>query len=413
MFLRGIRRRLGNSIFPTYSFSTDVQTKLAQAGCTVDSADKNLTPNLVFSTTFEREKDLSYQSHVYSRMSNPTRNLLEETLADLEYGSSCCAFASGNAATSSLITAVGPRTHIVIGTDVYHGTRSLLENVFSQWGLTHSEIDLTDIYSLKHEIEAVKSDEPDKGIVVISEIPTNPLLKVPDICEISTLLQDYEKCIHVCDSTWVSPAICNPLKLGADMVLHSTTKYMGGHSDMLGGCIVFKQYENHEQDIYAKEIFDQIRVVQQQSGGVASPFDCWLLLRGLRSLDARIRLHCENALAVAEFLSSHESIKQINYPGLKSHPQHDVMSKIVRNNRFGGMLSVQVHGGEEKAIEFCSKVSIFKRATSLGGTESLIEHRRSVEPPNSPTPSDLLRLSIGLENVDDLIGDLENALRGL
>ena len=130
-------------------------------------------------------------------------------------------------------------------------------------------------------------------------------------------------------------------------------------------------------------------------------------------MDARIRLHCKNALAVAEFLSSHESIKQINYPGLKSHPQHDVMSKIVRNNRFGGMLSVQVHGGEEKASEFCSKVRIFKRATSLGGTESLIEHRRSVEPPNSPTPSDLLRLSIGLENVDDLIGDLENALRGL
>ena len=188
---------------------------------------------------------------------------------------------------------------------------------------------------------------------------------------------------------------------------------MGGHSDMLGGCIIFKQHENHDQDIYAKGVFDQIRVVQQQSGGVASPFDCWLLLRGLRSLDARIRLHCENALAVAEFLSNHESIKKINYPGLKSHPQHDVMSKMVRSHRFGGMLSVQVHGGEDKAIEFCSKVNVFKRATSLGGTESLIEHRRSVEPPNSPTPSDLLRLSIGLENVDDLIGDLENALRGL
>ena len=187
-------------------------------------------------------------------------------------------------------------------------------------GSTHSEIDLTDIYSLKHEIEAVKSDEPDKGIVVISEIPTNPLLKVPNICEISTLLQDYEKCIHVCDSTWVSPAICNPLKLGADMVLHSTTKYMGGHSDMLGGCIVFA-YENHEQDIYAKEIFDQIRVVQQQRR-CCSPFDCWLLLRGLRSLDARI--HPLRNAPVAEFLSSHESIKQINYPGLKSHPQHDV-----------------------------------------------------------------------------------------
>eukprot|EP00944_MAST-04C_sp_MAST-4C-sp1_P006719 g6719.t1 len=328
-------------------------------------------------------------------MSNPTRNLLEETLADLEYGS------------------IGPRTHVIIGTDVYHGTRSLLENVFSRWGLTHSGIDLTKIVSLKHEIEAVKSDDPDKGVLVISEIPTNPLLKVPDICEISTLLRDYKKCIHVCDSTWVSPAICNPLKLGADMVLHSTTKYMGGHSDMLGGCIIFKQHENHDQDIYAKGVFDQIRVVQQQSGGVASPFDCWLLLRGLRSLDARIRLHCENALAVAEFLSNHESIKKINYPGLKSHPQHDVMSKMVRSHRFGGMLSVQVHGGEDKAIEFCSKVNVFKRATSLGGTESLIEHRRSVEPPNSPTPSDLLRLSIGLENVDDLIGDLENALRGL
>ena len=195
MFLRrGIRRRrLGNKVCFAYCFSTDVQTKLAQAGCTVDSADKNLTPCLHFATTFEREKDLSYQSHVYSRMSNPTRNLLEETLADLEYGSSCCAFASGNAATSSLMTAVGPKTHVIIGTDVYHGTRSLLENVFSRWGLTHSGIDLTKIVSLKHEIEAVKSDDPDKGVLVISEIPTNPLLKVPDICEISTLLRDYKK----------------------------------------------------------------------------------------------------------------------------------------------------------------------------------------------------------------------------
>lgn len=404
-----------------FSSTVDLQTKLAQAGCKKENSassnndDTNLTPPIHFSTTFEREKDLSYTSHIYSRTSNPTRNLLEETIADLENGTECASFSSGSAATSSLLTAIGPKSHVIIGDDVYHGTRSLLENVFNQWGLLHTEIDLTNVNNVKNEIEVIKhNSDNQKNVVIISEIPTNPSLNVPDIIEISNVTKKYDNCIHICDSTWMSPAICNPLDLGADMVLHSTTKYMGGHSDLLGGCIVYNNNDVNKDDEdvkYSQKVFNQIRIVQQQSGTVPSPFDCWLLLRGLRSLDARMRLHCENAIKIAEYLKQHESIKKINYPGLQEHPQHSIMKKMIRqNDRFGGMLSVQLHGGKEKAIEVASKLNIFKRATSLGGTESLVEHRKSIEPDNSPTPDDLLRLSIGLESIDDLINDLEFAL---
>ena len=416
MMLINHNKKFVKNIIERYAFfsTVNIQTKLAQAGCkkTDDNNNNNntdLTPPIHFSTTFEREKDLSYLSHIYSRTSNPTRDLLEETIADLENGTDCCSFASGSAATSSLLTAVGNNSHVIIGNDVYHGTRSLLENVFNNWGLFHTEIDLTNIDIIKNEVETIKTQG--KNVILISEIPTNPSLNVPDLIEISNLLRNYENCIHICDSTWMSPAICNPLNLGVDMVLHSTTKYMGGHSDLLGGCIAYNKQGN-DTNKYSQQVFDQIRIVQQQSGNVPSPFDSWLLLRGLRSLDARIARHCENAFKIAEYLENHNAIYKINYPGLVSHPQHDIMSKMIsNNNRYGGMLSIELKGGMEKAIDVSSKVQIFKRATSLGGTESLIEHRKSIEPENSPTPDSLLRLSIGLENVDDLIKDLDHALR--
>ena len=381
-------------------------TKVARAGCTVDPATKALTPSIVMSSTFEREKDLSYDGEfIYGRMGNPTRSLLEKTLAELEGGDEACSFGSGLAGIHALISALGQGGHVVLGEDMYHGTRSLIHGVFSRWGLEHSVVDLSSEEELSACLE--RASRPGTGpVVLISEIPSNPMLNVPDMRRLSDLCRAHGA-LHAVDSTWMSPVLCSPFEFGADMVLHSTTKYMGGHSDMTGGAVILGPDCNET----AGSIFEQCKTVQQLGGAVPSPFDCWLLLRGLRSLQARMKLHCENANYVAQFLSEHPAVSKVHFPGNPDHPQHEIMkSQMNIPDCYGGMMSIEIHGGMEKAVAVAAKTKLFARATSLGGTESLIEHRASIEPEDTPTPDSLLRLSIGLEDKRDLVDDLSNAL---
>jgi cystathionine gamma-synthase len=381
-------------------------TKVARAGCTVDPVTKALTPSIVMSSTFEREKDLSYDGEfIYGRMGNPTRSLLEKTLAELEGGDEACSFGSGLAGIHALISALGQGGHVVLGEDMYHGTRSLIHGVFSRWGLEHSVVDLSSEEELSACLE--RASRPGTGpVVLISEIPSNPMLNVPDMRRLSDLCRAHGA-LHAVDSTWMSPVLCSPFEFGADMVLHSTTKYMGGHSDMTGGAVILGPDCNET----AGSIFEQCKTVQQLGGAVPSPFDCWLLLRGLRSLQARMKLHCENANYVAQFLSEHPAVSKVHFPGNPDHPQHEIMkSQMNIPDCYGGMMSIEIHGGMEKAVAVAAKTKLFARATSLGGTESLIEHRASIEPEDTPTPDSLLRLSIGLEDKRDLVDDLSNAL---
>ena len=381
-------------------------TKVARAGCTVDPVTKALTPSIVMSSTFEREKDLSYDGEfIYGRMGNPTRSLLEKTLAELEGGDEACSFGSGLAGIHALISALGQGGHVVLGEDMYHGTRSLIHGVFSRWGLEHSVVDLSSEEELGACLE--RASRPGTGpVVLISEIPSNPMLNVPDMRRLSDLCRAHGA-LHAVDSTWMSPVLCSPFEFGADMVLHSTTKYMGGHSDMTGGAVILGPDCNET----AGSIFEQCKTVQQLGGAVPSPFDCWLLLRGLRSLQARMKLHCENANYVAQFLSEHPAVSKVHFPGNPDHPQHEIMkSQMNIPDCYGGMMSIEIHGGMEKAVAVAAKTKLFARATSLGGTESLIEHRASIEPEDTPTPDSLLRLSIGLEDKRDLVEDLSNAL---
>jgi cystathionine gamma-synthase len=230
------------------------------------------------------------------------------------------------------------------------------------------------------------------------ETPSNPLLKIVDLAEVAKIVRQ-AGALCVCDNTW-APILQRPFELGADFIVHSTTKYFGGHCDVLGGIVVAKT-EN--------ELFKRIRSIQYEGGGVPSPFDCWLILRGMRTLPWRMRAHSENAAKIAEFLAQHDRVERVHYPGLKSHPSHEIARKQM--SMFGGMLSFEVKGGRENAMKVAAKMKIFIRATSLGGVESLIEHRASIEGPGSASPESLLRLSIGLENADDLIEDLDQALR--
>ena len=381
-------------------------TKVARAGCTVDPVTKALTPNIVMSSTFEREKDLSYDSDfIYGRMGNPTRSLLEKTLADLEGGLEACSFGSGLAGIHSLISSLGQGGHVVLGEDMYHGTRSLIHGVFSRWGLEYSIVDLyneEEVHACLEKASGLKTGT----VVLISEIPSNPMLNVPDMRMLSDLCRAHGA-LHAVDSTWMSPVLCSPFAFGADMVLHSTTKYMGGHSDMTGGALILGPDGNE----MARSIFEQCKTVQQLGGAVPSPFDCWLLLRGIRSLQARMKLHCENANHVAQFLLEHPAVSKVHFPGNPDHPQHDIMkSQMSIPDCYGGMISIEIHGGMEKAVAVAANTKLFARATSLGGTESLIEHRASIEPEDTPTPDSLLRLSIGLEDKRDLVDDLSNAL---
>ena len=357
-----------------------------------DTATGAVAPPIYLSTTFERAADGSLpHGFLYARDANPNRVALERVLAVLEKGAAAAAFASGQAATMAVFQSLAPGDHVVLPASVYYGTKKLMDSVFARWGLTTTSVDMRDAENVAGALRK-------ETRLVWVETPSNPLLAVADIARIATLAHDAgAKC--AVDNTWATPVGQNPIALGADVVMHSTTKYLGGHGDVMGGALVVREDD---------ELFQRIRTIQTAGGAIAAPFDCWLVVRGIKTLPHRVRAHSANALAVASFLESHANIEAVHYPGLASHPGHAVAARQM--SMFGGMVSVQIRGGREASLGVAARVKLFTRATSLGGPESLVEHRASVEAPGSGTPDNLLRLSIGLEHPDDLISDLEQAL---
>jgi cystathionine gamma-synthase len=368
-----------------------IETLAVHAGHEIDATTGAVATPIHLSTTFERDAEGNYRSgFIYGRSANPNRQALEEGLAALEAGEEAAAFGSGLAASSAVLQALAPGDHVIAPTDVYHGMTKLLREVYMRWGLEVSFVDMTKLDSVK---EAVRP----KTKLIWIETPSNPLLKITDIAAVADIANK-AGALCACDNTW-APIVQRPLDLGADLVMHSTTKYLGGHSDVTGGAIVVK----------AKTDFsERVREIQTTCGAVPSPFDCWLILRGMRSLPWRMRAHSENALKVATWLADHQRVDAVHYPGLASDAGHEIAARQM--NVFSGMLSFEVHGGKEAALGVAAKTQLFVRATSLGGVESLIEHRASIKGEDPRTPQGLLRLSIGLEHPDDLIEDLAQAL---
>lgn len=372
-----------------------LETLAVHAGDAIDPATGSVVPPIYLSTTFEREPDGGYPAgHVYTRSSNPNRKALESALAQLEGGAEALAFASGSAATHAVFQALAPGDHVVAPHDAYYGTLRQLREIFAGWRLELDVVDMSDLDAVRRSLRPATK-------VVWVETPSNPLLRVVDIARLAELAHSVgARC--VVDNTWATPVLQRPFELGADVIMHSTTKYLGGHSDLLGGALVVRA---------ADSFFERLSTLQRIGGAVPSPFDCWLLLRGMRTLPWRMRAHSANANAVAAFLASQPAIEAVHYPGLPSDPGHQIARRQMAD--FGGMMSVSVRGGQNAALELTRRLSLFTRATSLGGTESLIEHRASVEGPGTAAPDNLLRLSIGLENAEDLIEDLRTALKTL
>jgi cystathionine gamma-synthase len=327
---------------------------------------------------------------MYTRNDNPNRKALEEGVSALEGGVGAAAFASGSGATTAIFQALAPGDHVLAHVDAYYGTTRLLREIFLRWGLEADFVDMSDLTAVHKALRP-------KTKLAWMETPSNPLLKIVDLAEVANIVHG-AGALCVCDNTW-GPTIQRPFDLGADFIMHSTTKYFGGHCDVLGGIVVAKN---------DNDLFQRIRGIQYEGGAVPSPFDCWLVLRGMRTLPWRMRAHSENAAKVAQFLSQHRNTERVHYPGLTAHPGNEIARKQM--SMFGGMLSLEVKGGRDPAMRMTTKTKLFTRATSLGGVESLIEHRASIEGPGTKSPEGLLRLSIGLENADDLIEDLDQAL---
>jgi cystathionine gamma-synthase len=375
--------------------SPHIETLAIHADHQADPVTGAVMPPLHLSTTFERAADGSYPGgYIYSRTDNPNRAALERLLAALEGGAEAFALGSGMAAIMTVLQALDPGDHVIAPQDVYHGTARFLRETMTRWGLTVTFVDMTD------PVAIAAAFQPQTRLVWI-ETPSNPLLKITDIAAVANLAHAHSaRC--VADNTWATPVLQRPLGLGADVVMHSTTKYLGGHSDVLGGALVTKT-----RDAFS----ERLRQIQQTGGAVTAPFDCWLVTRSIRSLAYRMRGHCDNAMRVAQYLAGHPRIAVTHYPGLPEHPGHTIAARQMQGG-FGGMLSIQIAGDERDALAGAGRLRLFTRATSLGGPESLVEHRASVEGPETRTPRNLLRFSIGLEHPDDLIADLAQALEG-
>ena len=370
----------------------NIETLAVHAAHTIDPVTGAIAAPIHLSTTFEREIDGTYpHGYMYTRNGNPNRDALERGVAALEDGAAAAAFASGSAATAAIFQSLSPGDHVVAQADAYYGTTRLLRDLFLRWGLEAAFVDMSDLAAVQ------KALQPKTKLVWI-ETPSNPLLKIVDIAAVTKLVHQ-TGALTVCDNTW-APIIQQPLALGADMVMHSTTKYFGGHCDVMGGIIVTKVED---------EFFERVRVAQVSGGAVPSAFDCWLVLRGMRTLPWRMRAHSGNAMKVAAYLNDHPRIRTTYYPGLTNHFGHDIAARQM--TAFGGMLSFEIRGNRESAFAFVSNLKLFTRATSLGGVESLIEHRASIEGPGTSAPEGLLRVSIGLEHSDDLIDDFARVLR--
>jgi cystathionine gamma-synthase len=370
------------------------ETLFVHAGAGPDPATGAVVPPLHLSTTFRHgpagERIAGFE---YVREGNPNQQQLEDALGALEHGTGALAFASGMAAVSALMDSLPPASHIVYPQDCYAGVRVLVNEFLPQRGVSATAVDIGDV-------DAVRAALAKPTALLWLETPSNPLLRVCDIAALSELAHAHGAQV-ACDNTFATPLLQQPLRLGADVVMHSTTKYFGGHSDVLGGALVFARRDAS---------FDAVAHRRHLTGGVPSPFNSWMTLRGLRSLPARMAMHCRNARTVAEFLAGHAQVETVNWPGLPSHANHAVAARQMRD--FGGMLSVQVRGGRDAALAFAGKLRIFTNATSLGGCESLVEHRASVEGDHPVSPQNLLRLSVGLEHPDDLVEDLRQALAG-
>ena len=372
-----------------------IETETVHMGNHIDPHTGAVVPPIVMSTTFAREADGSFPSgYVYTRSDNPNRHALEESLANLEGGARALAFSSGQAATNAVFQMLKSGDHVVIANEAYFGTPKLVREIFSHLGITASYVDMSNLAAVQAAMTAQTK-------IVWIETPSNPLLTISDIQAISEIAHQ-SGALLVADNTWASPLVQRPLAHGADIVMQSTTKYISGHTDVLGGALIFARND---------EVTARAQMVQTLGGAVPSPFDCWLMMRGIRTLALRVRQQVASAQRVAEFLADHPAIERVNYPGLDSHAGHAIAARQMTNG-FGGMLSFHVQGGAEQAMAIAARLQLFTRATSLGGIESLIEHRASIEGPTSTTPQNLLRVSIGIEHVDDLIDDLRQAIHG-
>jgi cystathionine gamma-synthase len=369
-----------------------IETLAVHAGHRPDPGSRDVTPAIHLSTTFERAPDGTFPGgHIYSRQSNPNRAMVEEGLALLENGAAALAFSSGNAASLALFQALAPGDHVIAGEDVFYGTAVLLNQTLGSWGLKASFVDMRDPAIVERALTPATR-------LIWMETPSNPLLNIVDIRAIVAIAKKAGALTAV-DNTWATPLLQRPLELGCDISMHSATKYLSGHSDVLMGGLVFRE---------RSPLFDKIRALQHAGGAVPSPFECWLTLRGLQTFPYRVRAQSQSAQKIAEFLGRQPQLEAVHYPGLSKHPGHKVAAAQMAS--FGGMLSAQVKGGQPEAFKLVARLKLFTRATSLGGTHSLIEHRASVEGPGTHTPQNLLRLSIGLEHPDDLIEDLDQAL---
>ncbi|HEY7337179.1 MAG TPA: aminotransferase class I/II-fold pyridoxal phosphate-dependent enzyme [Bryobacteraceae bacterium] len=374
------------------SLQLKVETVAVHAGRRIDPSTGAVTPPIHLSTTFERGVDGEYPlGFSYSREGNPTRQALEECLAELEGGKEALVFSSGLAVATALIQGLEPGDHIIAPDDVYYGLRQVIGGVFAKWPLETSYVDMTDAAAVQAAVR------PNTRLVLV-ETPSNPLLKIADLAAVARVARE-ANAISVCDGTFTTPVLQRPLDWGIDMVWHSTTKYIGGHSDVTGGALIAR-HDNY--------LFERARKFQTLGGAAPSPFDCWLTLRGVSTLPWRMRAHCGNAQAIAEFLQRRPAVERVHYPGLPDRAGHEVATRQMPGG--GGMLSFEVRGGRDAAMNVAARVRLFTRATSLGGPHSLIEHRASIEGRDTRTPQNLLRASIGLENAGDLIADLEQAL---
>jgi cystathionine gamma-synthase len=373
------------------------ETLAIHAGQEADALTGAVVPPIYQVSTYKQDGVGGLRGgYEYSRSANPTRTALEECLAALEKGARGLAFASGLAAEDTLLrTVCKPGDHVVIPGDAYGGTYRLFAKVLERWGLAYTPVPLEDVDAVRG---AVRADTR----VIWCETPTNPLLGIADIAALGQLARD-AGALLVVDNTFASPYLQQPLALGADVIVHSTTKYMGGHSDVVGGALVAAD----------AGLGDELAYHQNAMGSVSGPFDAWLVLRGLKTLAVRMDRHCDNAERVVELLTAHPRVSGVLYPGLPDHPGHEVAAKQMQ--RFGGMVSFRVSGGEEAAVSVCNRAQLFTLGESLGGVESLIEHpgrMTHASAAGSPleVPADLVRLSVGIETVDDLLADLTHAL---
>ena len=376
------------------------ETRAIHAGYDPDPTTGAVIPPIYATSTYKQDGVGGLRGgYEYSRSANPTRTALEGALAAVEEGERGFAFASGLAAEDTLLRAVcRPGDHVVIPDDAYGGTHRLFDKVERAWGLSHSPAPVSDVDAVRAAVR------PGETRVVWVETPTNPLLNVGDIEALAGVAHE-AGALLVVDNTFASPYLQTPLALGADVTLHSTTKYVGGHSDVVGGALVVRDLD----------LAEQVGYHQNAMGAVPGPFDAFLTHRGLKTLGVRMDRHCDNAEAVVEFLSGHDAVTRVIYPGLPDHPGHAVASRQMR--RFGGMVSFRVAGGEEQALRVCERARVFTLGESLGGVESLIEHpgrmtHASVAGTDLEVPADLVRLSVGIETATDLVADLDHALSG-